>query len=202
MMRLRRYYAAWAGAISVCAALSACTSEPPADQRRGESEPVNAYEQLLADGLDEQAEIMEDGKVTSEEYMGLMESVRQCFNDHEAEATVVGWNPSDMRTIIWWFNVSMLDEASAREAEWRCLDDMTSVVPRVYLEQTKPTMDPGFKDQVVDCLEVEGYTLRGQVESHYDIEEQGVDRMDIGGCVQEVLQTWGVGYERSSGVTW
>ncbi|MDR1394245.1 MAG: hypothetical protein LBJ62_09840 [Bifidobacteriaceae bacterium] len=131
--------------------------------------------ELEKQGYTEQAEMLEDGQVTDEEFREAFDLMAECLVAADVEILGPWVNPVDgVRLDFSAVFDDGVDHETARETVQSCWLPYWDSVSAWYVDTHPHVMDPPLRELVAECLEEKGYVLTGDEMSVEDF--AGPDR--------------------------
>jgi hypothetical protein len=158
--RSLRILTAFGGFVLVVCSLAACAPPGPSEQTTPEKLKAMS-EQYRAQGFTEQADALEDGKITEDEYRAAYENLDRCITDAGYALTEMHLSPIDGATYLFAFDSSGRDRDVASQEMGECQDRYWSGVSAGYQDLVPVKMDEALRQSALDCMRDKGYDVTG-----------------------------------------
>lgn len=167
--------------------LSACGAQQAPVAGPLSSEQIVALSETEAEaGNTEQAEILRDGTVTSEEHDRAFQLVRSCYESFGYSIVGPEVSPIDGYSYSYAIDAAGYEEESVWTNLEGCETRYWQSVVRAYGSTREAVMDPALLRATQDCLAAQDQNLPDAVQNLRDImEANGVDQEDALSCVSD-----------------
>lgn len=154
----------------------------------GDGNPLaDLHREAVEQGSEQQARILEDGRVTLDEYVESNQAMADCAADEGVAWKVVRFEDMQGPTAIV-DPVEVLDGAAgafSSEVLERCQEQEQFLVERAW-GRTRPAISDAAHDLWTECLEGAGYS--GEVPRSYHLIGRDLDPELVGPCEDEVWE--------------
>ena len=185
---IRKILAVSAGVL-IAAGLTACSGgqAPAGAGGKLDSEQIKSLAKDEAEaGHAEQAGILEDGVVTTDELDQAFQLVRQCYESHGYTVNGPTINPIDGFSYSYSINAAGYEENSVWENLEACETKYWRSVNRAYGSAQEAVMDPPLLSAARECLAKENQDVNESARNLADIiKSNGVDQETALNCVSD-----------------
>ncbi|GAA1230123.1 hypothetical protein GCM10009588_03550 [Microbacterium phyllosphaerae] len=160
-------------AASFALMLTACAAPLPGDlppeQTSWSADQLIELSKQEADaGHDGQAERLEDGKVTFDEYQAAFNDLSACLNDAGITVSEPVISPVSNDRYEFTMDVGSLDMNVGAKLSDECAAEHWTSVSQGYMFTKTPVMDVGVRDATVPCLEEDGLKPTGEESNAFE----------------------------------
>lgn len=168
MRRSRQSLVAFGGFVLVVCSLAGCAPQDSSEQTTPEKLKAMS-EQYRAQGYTEQADALEDGNVTEDEYSAAYENLNRCITDAGYALTEMHVSPIDGATYLFAYDSSGRDQEVASKEMTECQERYWNGVSAGYQDLVPVKMDEPLRQAALVCMRDKGYEVAGDEETPLEL---------------------------------